>query len=415
MITLFVVIILGSVLGAYLYMVKQESAMVTRSQAWNAALMMAEAGIEEGMAQINAGFGTNNMGSANANGWAGPSSAVYGPKTVTWSNGSYVANIDLSGPVPVITSTGYVTIPTLSATLSRVVQVGAAPTPAFLGGMVALQNVQLKGNNIYIDSYDSNDPQHSTNGLYYYPWRKAGGDVASAYGTVDIGNGDIKGKVYTGPNGSTNWLAQGSAGDLTWNGPGIEPGWYKNDFNADFPDVGVPYTSAYSLPAGTNSSGTNTIVLSPNTQYITSSLTLQNNNAIYVAGTNATLYVTGNLTMSGGAVINIAPGASLTVYVGGSSATFTTVNTTGTANTFQYYGLPSNTSLTWNGNAFYRGTIYAPEATFSLGGGGNNILDYQGACVVKSAVLNGHFNFHYDEGLKNKIYMGYTGSWWREL
>lgn len=416
MITMFVVLILGFVLGAYLYLVKQESAFVTRSQAWNSALLMAEAGIEEGMAQINSGLGTNNMGSAKSNGWAGPSlSGIYGPKKITWNNGYYVSTITITSSVPIITATGYVTIPALSATVSRTVQLAASPTPAFLGGMVSLLDVDLKGNNIYVDSYDSNDPKHSTNGLYYYPWRKAGGDVASTLGTVNIGNADIKGKVYTGPGGTYSILKNGSVGDLNWAGPGVQDGWFKNDFNADFPDVQAPYSTGFNVPASTKVSGTNVIALSGNTQYITSTLDLKTGDLLLVTGTNTTLYVTGNLTMSGSSSISIAPGASLTVYVGGASTTFTSVNTTGSADTFQYYGLPTNTQVTWNGNDFYRGTVYAPEAVFTLGGGGSNTYDYQGACVVKSAKMNGKFNFHYDEGLKNKIYLGFSGSWWKEI
>jgi hypothetical protein len=120
--------------------------------------------------------------------------------------------------------------------------------------------------------------------------------------------------------------------------------------------------------------------------------------------------------MLGGSYIQIAPGGSLKLYVGGGSAKLTTVNTDGNANTFQYYGLPANTSLEWGGNAEYVGTIYAPKAAFTLGGGGNNVYDFQGACMVWSVVMNGHFKFHYDENLaKNGPLRGYIVTDWREL
>src|SRR5207253_5600723 len=65
--------------------------------------------------------------------------------------------------------------------------------------------------------------------------------------------------------------------------------------------------------------------------------------------------------------IIIGPGASLAVYVGGASAVFTQVNNQGRAKDFSYYGLPSNTSVTFGGNAALIGTIYCPNADFTLG------------------------------------------------
>jgi hypothetical protein len=83
---------------------------------------------------------------------------------------------------------------------------------------------------------------------------------------------------------------------------------------------------------------------------------------------------------------------------------------------FQFYGLPSNNTVSWNGNNTYVGTVYAPEADFSLGGGGNSIMDYQGSAVTMSASLNGHFNVHYDENLKrNGPPSGFTVATWQEL
>src|SRR5215470_13768608 len=81
--TLVLALLLGSTLASYLYWVRTQNLLVAESQAWNAALAIAEAGVEEGMAQINVNVGS--VGSPNlldysssiaTNGWgAGP---VYG-------------------------------------------------------------------------------------------------------------------------------------------------------------------------------------------------------------------------------------------------------------------------------------------------------------------------------------------------
>jgi hypothetical protein len=59
--------------------------------------------------------------------------------------------------------------------------------------------------------------------------------------------------------------------------------------------------------------------------------------------------------------------------------------------------------------------IYAPDAAFSLGGGGNNNYDFVGGSVTKTVSINGHFNFHYDECLKNGPAREYVITAWNEI
>jgi hypothetical protein len=257
------------------------------------------------------------------------------------------------------------------------------------------------------------DPAHSTaKGMYDPATRKAGGDVASISGLVTVGNANVNGKVRTGPNGTANVGPTGFAGDLPWTGPGIQPGWYANDFNADFKDAALPDGFNGVVPTG---AGTNLYVLGGFDYQINGDLSMKAKETMIVTG-NARLFVTGNVLMQGQSSIWIADGASLEIYVAGPSATFIEVNTAGNANSYKYFGLPTNTALTWSGNATYVGTVYAPQAAFECGGGGSSLYDYQGACVVKSVNMNGHFNFHYDENLKRRGPMsGFQMKSWTEL
>jgi hypothetical protein len=92
------------------------------------------------------------------------------------------------------------------------------------------------------------------------------------------------------------------------------------------------------------------------------------------------------------------------------------VNATGYADSFHLLGLPILAKLAFQGNASYVGTIYAPNTAFTLGGGGNNTYDFIGASVSKSVKMNGHFNFHYDEALKNNgMGRGYIPTSWKEM
>ena len=150
------------------------------------------------------------------------------------------------------------------------------------------------------------------------------------------------------------------------------------------------------------------------------------NGSIYVSKPNTVLYVTGNVSIGTGGggnappQIYIAPGASLTLYVAGSTTSISgqgIVNATGEAKNFQYYGLPTNTSIDITGNGAFYGTIYAPQADLNLKGSGNSSYeDFTGSSITKTTKMTGNFKFHYDESL---IYLstigGYDAISWDEL
>jgi choice-of-anchor A domain-containing protein len=93
-----------------------------------------------------------------------------------------------------------------------------------------------------------------------------------------------------------------------------------------------------------------------------------------------------------------------------------TIVDNGGATNLAYWGLPGNTSITLGGNASFVGTIYAPEADFSLGGGGNSNFDFIGSVIARSISMNGHFSFHFDENLlRVGAARGYAATTWKEL
>jgi hypothetical protein len=134
---------------------------------------------------------------------------------------------------------------------------------------------------------------------------------------------------------------------------------------------------------------------------------------------HAKLYVTGSVQFTGNDTIDIAPGASLKLYVAASTAKIAgngVLNEDGIATNFYYFGLPSNTTLTVSGNGTFIGAIYAPEAALTLDGGGHETTDFTGASVSQTARMNGHFKFHYDEALgKNGPPRGYVVKDWNEI
>ena len=137
--------------------------------------------------------------------------------------------------------------------------------------------------------------------------------------------------------------------------------------------------------------------------------------SIYVKGA-ATLYVTDSLDMT---ALVIKPGNSLKLYCAAPSATIcgnNALNNEGTATSFSFWGLPTCKELSFSGNSSFTGLIYAPDADFTLNGSGNNLIDFIGASITKTASMNGHFNFHYDEALRRiGPFRGYIVSSWIEM
>jgi hypothetical protein len=424
---LFFTLILSGVLvvtlGGYLWWVRSQNLLVVESQAWNCALVAAEAGIEEGLAQINTSFGTNYMDSLRAN-WSSQGNGTYGPRTGLLTNGSSYQAVILPGsPGPSIVSTGSSIAPVISKPISRIVQVTTAAVPGWEFGLGTALGISCGGHNMSIDSYDSTDPLHSTGGRYDPLKRKAGGDVACPLGLTNVlSRALVNGRLFTGAEARPGLGLNGLVGDLSFSGPGIQPGWYANDFNREFRPAQAPDSIGFVPPMG---DATNTYVLSEGGYVLSGDLLLDTAQTMLVKG-NAILFVRGAVRMAGAsggnlvgsAAINIAPNCSLRMYVAGETANLAQINTAGGALSFQYFGLPSNQVVAWDGGDSYVGTIYAPQARLTLGSRVpiNHALEFEGACVANSISLINRFKFHYDEALKKIGPMqGFVVTSWREL
>ena len=183
-------------------------------------------------------------------------------------------------------------------------------------------------------------------------YRKANGDVAtnsSLANRLRIGNANIIGRVSTSPGGSISIGSNGAVGSLEWHGDGnsgIMPGWSSDDMNVDFADITLPFTAADYPTSGTAGGEDYTYVLGSG-NYQLGGFSLSGKKKMAVTG-DAVLLVTSDISMAGQSAIEIKPGASLTIYMTGSSAKFAgqgIVNESGNALDFAYYGMSSNTEI----------------------------------------------------------------------
>jgi len=400
MIALITSAIMGITLMSYLSMTSAQNRSVTRAQSWNSVIPLAEAGVEEALAQLY--YNSTNLG---ANGWTASGNVF--TKTRTVGDGRYIASISNCNP-PVIYSTGRVQVPLQTNELARTIKVNTVGGPLFAKGMVAKANIAWSGN-IVSDSFDSTDPNYSTGGRYDSAKRKDGGSVASNSGSISLSGGTIYGSVATGLAGSVTGGTVGDSNFVASGGTGIESGHYNNDMNISFADSTVPFTSGYftGLDPGIIILSTNNLSLVTTTTYDYSLLQgdyklsgLPGGKTIYVVG-NVRVYFPNGFQMSSSSGITLGPKASLQIYSGGdvSVSGQGVMNGTGNALNCSLYGLPGCSSIAFGGNAAFTGTIYAPEATLSASGGGNDNYDLVGAVIVGAVNMSGHFNFHYDESL----------------
>jgi hypothetical protein len=429
-VTLLSAAVLAILLGSYLSLVGTHSLSVERSQSWNTALVVAEGGVEEAMAHLNCGITTNNLAT---NSWVDIGGGNYA-KTNSLGDSYSVVTIQTAPAVtnanPVILSTAYVPGPISTPALTRTVRVETKIriNPALKGAMVVTSTLDWAGQGCTSDSFDSSNTNYSTGGTYDPAKARDHGDIStlsSADGAINIGNGQVKGSVHTGPGGTQGVTATvgsgGSVGDSAWvdnKKSGWEDGHFADDETRRIDDVTLPDLTWMNAKWGRyNVSGLGKFQykLDNSSPWKITDL----NGSIYVGSKDVVLYVRGGFKVPTGGQIYIAPGASLTIYVESTTATIDgqgIVNATGIAGNFNYYGLPSNTALNFGANASFVGNIYAPEAFFTLGGGGSTTYDFVGRSVTKAVKMNGHYHFHYDEALPLVAsFDGYAAMSWNEL
>src|SRR5262245_47284844 len=156
--------ILGLLMGSYLYIVQGQRQSVARSQSWNQAIVVAEAGIDEALALMNSGVVGGNFAVFPWKDASGGNKTSFTNRpsppqfSDTYTTNYYTVTIDSSGTNPVITSIGYVQAPLSKAPLSRKVRVEAKPRPTFpvKAPMIVEQSFDSNGSNVGTDSFDSN-------------------------------------------------------------------------------------------------------------------------------------------------------------------------------------------------------------------------------------------------------------------
>ena len=416
--TIILTALFGTILAGYLSYLRQQNHLVNRSVTWNSTIQLAEAGIEEALAQLNQnGVVVANNGFEIANG-------SYIMKSRKLTSGKYTVGFS-TATNPVIVAQGTGPVPLSASEVSRTVKVRTARVPMFGAALVTDLEVDINGRQIELDSFDSGVAAFNTAGRYDRAKRRDKATVATNAGLKDsikTGGAKIFGEVMTGAGGTVSAGNNSIIGDFAWHGThpsgGVDPTALSDDFNLELGTVVAPFTTGFP-PAKNVTIGevTYDYVLETGDYKIASPLNFKGK--ILVAGT-ARVYVAADssVSLSGTDRLEIAEGGSLEIYNASPTATLGgqgLMNDTGAAKNLTYFGLPTNTKIAMTGNANFIGAIYAPNAAVTLGGGGSDVKDFSGAIVAKSVVFNGNYNFHFDEALTRDRYRNFVAISWEEI
>jgi len=381
----------GITLASYLVLISNRYRMTVRSMDWNKAMPVLESGIEEALTHLHDEF-TN----LSLNGWtAGTLSGqpVFSKFRTNYSDGSYFWTAIVTNGYftnPIIYSSGFVPVPLGKGYICRTVKVLTSRALEFPNAVAASGLINFNGNNGTVDAYNS------CNGSYGGTNSHIATSMVTSYNAnpaITMGNGKMYGTLDTGAGGTVTVGPNGSVGDSNWlaTSSGIDPGYTNANVTQSF--------SSNSPPANYSSWGppltiTNATVLNGGNFQVSSLSSSSSGSPIIVTGPS-TLYVSGNVSISGNGYIQILPGGSLTVYVAGNASLGGqgVINGTSSPENFSYIGLAGNTSINFAGSTAFYGTINAPEADFTAGGG----ADIYGAAIVKSFTIGGSAGFHYDQ------------------
>ena len=418
--------VLSLVLLSYLSMANNSNILTARSLAWNNALPIAEAGIEEAASALQS-CGTKSVTTTlQTNGWTVSGNTVIKRRTLTDVYFDVlISSTNTANPIgklnpAVIYSTGYVRAPFRLGYIGRVVKVTTKYTEVIADyAILAKSLIKMSGG--WIDSFDSSDPAYSTGGAYDPLKKKANAHVGCnswAAACIQVGNGLIYGDVNT-QFGGTVTVGGGRVGDIpfvtdTANAGLIQSGHGFNNLNETFTDVTVPFTSGNSLYSAVVGGTNYLFVADSGNYYYGGDLTVPGGQAMLIRG-DATVYCTGKFTTSGSGYIYIAPGGKMRLVVGGSSVTISgggVVNGTQFAANCRIDCLPTCTKGTYSGSAAYIGTVNAPQAAWTYSGS----ADAYGAFTAYSFTITGGASIHYDEALgKGASGSPYSITSWAEL
>lgn len=182
--------------------------------------------------------------------------------------------------------------------------------------------------------------------------------------------------------------------------------------------------SGVSLPSpdGSGSQTYNLIItnMPANTNWVFYSVDSISQN-IFVDAPYVVLYCTNGISYSGQDYFTLNTNADITVYITGNFTTGGKAvidNGANYAKAFSVYDVAgyTNLQLTFAGNGIGTGYIYTPSSSVTFSGGGSSSYGFVGCLFCNSISINGHYTFHFDEVFNKTVAPDqYLPTMWQEV
>ncbi len=416
---------IGISLVSYLNIGQTNLRISNRAFYANAAINLAETGLEQAMWSINKAVDGD---AAAWTGWTTDGSNAWRNFTgFTFDANStgnvrvYVRNHTLA-IAPVIIARATIT-PVQGGPIEKWIRVTLSKRSLFANGLVAKDVLTFSGGNASVDSYDSRlgayDASLGGGATNRYPRGSAGsGSVAvnsftlsnsDIFGYVSIGTADYSG-LDVGPNGII-------AGSFSATGGTIDYSRVTTDFTTNFEDTTAPTAAGYAIGSISGATslprGGDIAAADGKFYYDVTSISLSGAASRIlgiVGGNDVVIRITSTtgtgVSVTGNASIQVNGGASLELY----ASNDVDIGGNGIANAndpaaFQFWSTQTASSagtqsVSIHGNGQLSAVVYAPNADVTMNGGGSSGSIY-GAVVADTITVTGGSEFHYDEALSD--------------
>ncbi len=418
--------IIGISLVSYLQLSRTALNVSNRAFYHNAAVNLAEQGIEEAMYSVNKKIADSTY---TWTGWTISGSNAYREWTGVTLGQNTTANYRVyvagyNGVAPTLVSRAQVTLANgASAPIEKWLEVQLRKTSKFANGLVAKTSVTFNGNNATVDSWNSDpDNNSSTAAIPFSTGVKndhgSVGSISVSVSAVSINNADIWGYAATGgslptigPNGTV-----GPFGTATGT---MDMSHVSTDFTASFDPVSAPsgsyssYGGAITTTVSLPRAGVDTVMGSGDYAgyYMITADSVNFTNKVLTITGKVVLKLTNTITAidigGGSGALNINTGAALQVFGSGDfkiagNGILNGGSTNATANqpaSCQFYGTKTTgvQNIQIAGNGVLNAVVYAPQGSVKINGNG----DVGGSIVANDITCVGNAYFHYDESLAN--------------
>jgi hypothetical protein len=383
--SLLVAVLMLTIVMPFLFSLSSRFRVAEKSFRSMAAANLAEAGVERAIWELNYG---------NISLWSGNILArTLSLPSVQTADGRIAGDVDIEvlnpeGNNPVIIASG--TVPWMNElSLERRLRVRMKHgTKSFFDfGVFGDEGFDLHGN-AYVDSYNSeNAPYDPTTRRLF---GNVGTNADQRWDVVLLNNTTIYGDASTGyASDPSEVIRLANRAQIT----GIQK---ALDEPKLLPAIAPPFLT--SRGAYTVANGIQNATLTESGMY--SSFVLESNTKLTISG-DVQLYINGDFTMGSNSIIEITPGSTVEIVLGGGvfeqSSNSAINNLSQDPKSLAILGTSDFHMMNWRSYSHFYGVVYVPEATVDYSANS----DFYGSLVCNIISMSSNAGIHYDESLKS--------------